>query len=104
MRRELNCFNEITVNDHLLPIDFLDYDHTSTVPTGTSSATSIKFLSPKSMVLKAPAISREYRYSCNSSTVKLRSGRLHPGRGSRKAHFSMCGFSLAYNVTCSLQR
>src|SRR5206468_9608390 len=28
MRRELDCFDELAVDDDLLPIDFLDDDHT----------------------------------------------------------------------------
>src|SRR5438132_4531283 len=101
---ELNRFDELTIHHDLLPVDFFDHDHTATVLTGSSSATSIKFLRRKSISLKAPAISRVYRYSCNSSTVKLRSGRLHSDGARRKAHFSACGFSLAYSVTCSRQR
>src|SRR5207249_4642716 len=104
VRGELDRFDEFTIYDDFLTVDFLDHDHTATVLTGTSSATSIKFLSRKSISLNAPAISRVYRYSCSSSTVKLRSGRLHSDGACRKEQFSACGFSLAYSVTCSRQR
>src|SRR5437868_984535 len=104
VRCKLNRFDKFTIHDDLLPVDFFDQDHTATVLTGSSSATSIKFLRRKSISLNAPAISRVYRYSCNSSTVKLRSGRLHSDGAGRKAHLSACGFSLAYSVTCSRQR
>src|SRR5439155_1831770 len=54
MWHKLYGLNELTIDDDLVPINFLNQNHTATVLTGLSSPTSIKFLRLKSIVLNDP--------------------------------------------------
>src|SRR5437867_9127245 len=89
MRRELDRFDELAVDDDLLPIDFLDDDHTSSLYRDALLALDggqFLRLRPIALALRAPLrVPAEAHTAYRRSILRLQWAAAHPMPGERRS-------------------